>query len=77
MLVLFDIDGTMLSSEGIGVRSINEAVSALHGVDCTLEGIPVGGRLDPLIWDDIARNTTSRAQKNVMMIFARSIQKLY
>ena len=53
MLVLFDIDGTMLSSEGIGVRSINEAVSALHGVDCTLEGIPVGGRLDPLIWDDI------------------------
>ncbi len=53
MLVLFDIDGTMLSSEGIGVRSINEAVSLLHNVDCTLEGISVGGRLDPLIWNDI------------------------
>lgn len=55
MLVLFDIDGTMLSSEGIGVRSINEAVSVLHDVSCTLDGIPVGGRLDPLIWNDICK----------------------
>jgi len=53
MLVLFDIDGTMLSSESIGVLSINETVSTLHNVDCTLEGISVGGRLDPLIWNDI------------------------
>ena len=53
MLVLFDIDGTMLSSEGIGVRSIEEAVSSLHNVDCSLDGIAVGGRLDPLIWNDI------------------------
>ena len=55
MLILFDIDGTMLSSEGIGVRSINETVYRLHNIKFALEGIPVGGRLDPLIWDDICR----------------------
>ncbi len=55
MLILFDIDGTMLSSEGVGVSSINETVFRLHNIKCALQGIPVGGRLDPLIWDDICR----------------------
>ncbi|MDP7005386.1 MAG: HAD hydrolase-like protein [Phycisphaerales bacterium] len=53
MLVLFDIDGTMLSSEGVGVRSIEETCEAMFGLPVSLEGIPIGGRLDPLIWDDV------------------------
>ena len=53
MLVLFDIDGTMLSSEGVGVRSIEETCEAMFAKTCSLDGIPVGGRLDPLIWDDV------------------------
>jgi phosphoglycolate phosphatase-like HAD superfamily hydrolase len=53
MLVLFDIDGTMLSSEGVGVRSIEETCEKMFGKPCSLEGIPVGGRLDPLIWNDV------------------------
>jgi len=53
MLVLFDIDGTMLSSEGVGVRSIEETCAEMFDQSCSLDGIPVGGRLDPLIWYDV------------------------
>ncbi len=53
MLILFDIDGTMVSSEGIGIRSIEEAAGQLFEMPCSLEGIQVGGRLDPLIWNDV------------------------
>ncbi|MDP7008973.1 MAG: HAD hydrolase-like protein [Phycisphaerales bacterium] len=52
MLVLFDIDGTMLSSEGVGVRSIEQAGEAMFGKPFSLSGLPIGGRLDPLIWKD-------------------------
>ena len=53
MLILFDIDGTMLSSEGVGVRSIEETCSSMFGKPCSLDGIQIGGRLDPLIWNDV------------------------
>ena len=52
MLILFDIDGTLLSSEGVGVRSIEEAGELMFGKPFSLDGIPIGGRLDPLIWND-------------------------
>jgi phosphoglycolate phosphatase len=52
MLILFDIDGTLLSSEGVGVRSIEEAGELMFGKPFSLDGIPIGGRLDPLIWKD-------------------------
>lgn len=55
VLILFDIDGTLLSSERAGVRSLTEAGVHLFGDEFTLEGIPIGGRLDPLIWNDAAK----------------------
>jgi phosphoglycolate phosphatase-like HAD superfamily hydrolase len=55
MLVLFDIDGTLLRSQRIGVRAMTAAGQSLYGESFSLEGIPVAGRLDPLIWKDAAR----------------------
>ena len=52
MLVFFDIDGTMLSSEGVGVRSIEQTAEAMFEKPFSLSGMPIGGRLDPLIWKD-------------------------
>ncbi|HBZ96899.1 MAG: haloacid dehalogenase [Phycisphaerae bacterium] len=52
MLVLLDIDGTLLASEGTGARGIVQAGSELFGESFSLDGIPLGGRLDPLIFGE-------------------------
>jgi phosphoglycolate phosphatase len=52
MVLFFDIDGTLLHTTGCGMASILEAGRELHGPSFTLEGIPVAGRLDPLIFSD-------------------------
>ena len=49
MLILWDIDGTLLSSEGSGARGMEMAGKKVFGDDFSLEGIELGGRLDPLI----------------------------
>ncbi|HMN95714.1 MAG TPA: haloacid dehalogenase-like hydrolase [Phycisphaerales bacterium] len=56
MLVLFDIDGTMLLTERAGVASMLEAGRELFGEHFSFEGVPVAGRLDILIWRDLARS---------------------
>ena len=55
MLILFDIDGTMLSSEGVGVRSMEQTGEVMFGKPFSLSGTPFGGRLDPLIWKDACK----------------------
>ncbi|MFO0828949.1 MAG: haloacid dehalogenase-like hydrolase [Phycisphaerales bacterium] len=53
-LVLFDIDGTLLRSQGAGVASMQRAFDELFpGLDVSMDGIPVAGRLDTLIWHDV------------------------
>ena len=64
MLVLFDIDGTLITSraevqdggsrDGVGTASMVEAGRNLYGPHFTLEGIEIAGRLDALIWRDAA-----------------------
>mgnify|MGYP000558694495 CR=1 FL=1 len=53
MLILFDIDGTMLHTERAGVTSMLEAGRELFGDHFSFEGIDVAGRLDSLIWRDL------------------------
>lgn len=53
-LILFDIDGTLLRSQGAGVASMQEAFDDLYpGRQVSMDGIPVAGRLDTLIWADV------------------------
>jgi phosphoglycolate phosphatase len=64
MLVLFDIDGTLITSrsevkdggsrDGVGTASFIEAGRNLYGPAFTLEGVEIAGRLDSLIWRDAA-----------------------
>lgn len=49
LLVLFDIDGTLLHAKGAGVGGFVQAGQRVFGEDFSLDGIPVGGQLDPLI----------------------------
>ncbi len=55
MLILFDIDGTLLLTQRAGTQSMQAAARELFGDHFTFEGIELGGWLDPLIWDTVAR----------------------
>lgn len=54
MLVLFDIDGTLLRSLSAGIHAMTSALQELHGTTPDFSRVPVHGRLDTLIWRDLA-----------------------
>ena len=49
MLVLFDIDGTLISAGGVGRRALDRAFQDELGIAGALEGIRLHGNTDPLI----------------------------
>jgi len=53
MLVLFDIDGTLLHAHGVGRRSIEHALSDVAGRPVSASGVPFAGRTDPAIARDM------------------------
>jgi phosphoglycolate phosphatase len=55
MLILFDIDGTILLTRGAGIEAMGDAGRELFGEHFTTEGVEFSGRLDTLIWQDLAR----------------------
>lgn len=54
MLILFDIDGTLLLTQGAGIAAMLDAGRELFGPHFTREGVEFSGRLDTLIWADLA-----------------------
>src|SRR4051812_29501862 len=53
MLIFFDIDATLITSGGVGIRAMVDAGREVYGPTFTAEGIPFAGRLDPLILHDM------------------------
>ncbi len=54
MLVLFDIDGTLLRTHGAGLTAMLATAHELHpGRTFNFAGISISGRLDTLIWRDL------------------------
>jgi len=52
-LVLFDIDGTIMRSQGVGVASMRRAFDAVYpGLGISMDGVAIAGRLDTLILHD-------------------------
>lgn len=56
-LVLFDIDGTLLSSQGMPARILGDALREVFGTSGPTMGVEYAGRTDP----QIARDLMSRA----------------
>ena len=52
MVLLFDIDGTLLAGHGVGRRAI-EAVLAAHGTPFDTSDVPFGGKTDPQIFGEL------------------------
>lgn len=55
VLLLFDIDGTLVLTGRAGITAMQQAARELFGEDFSFEGIPLAGRLDGQIWGDAAR----------------------
>ena len=51
MLILFDIDLTLVRSHGVGMACMERAGRDTFGDLCSPAGIPFGGQLDPIIFD--------------------------
>ena len=49
VLVLFDIDGTILTSRGMGRKAVQEALSDVCQIEVVSKGISFSGRTDPEI----------------------------
>lgn len=52
-LLLFDIDGTLLLSDGVGRRTIREALSDIVGRPVSSDTVSFSGRTDPAIMRDV------------------------
>jgi phosphoglycolate phosphatase-like HAD superfamily hydrolase len=52
-LLLFDIDGTLISTGGAGIRALNRAFLKILAVDGAMEGILPHGKTDPAIIREI------------------------
>lgn len=50
---LFDVDGTLLSTEGTSTESFLHALRVMRGIEPDLTGLSLAGRLDPLILADL------------------------
>ena len=59
-LLLFDIDGTILSTNGAGSRAVRRAFEKVHRVDAEIEMIDFAGKTDPLILKQIYINALGR-----------------
>ena len=53
MLVLFDIDGTLLRARGVGVQSMELAFKRLHDLEVDTAVLDTGGRLDPHLFSEL------------------------
>jgi phosphoglycolate phosphatase-like HAD superfamily hydrolase len=60
-LVLFDIDGTLISGDGSGRRAFERACLEVLGIEGALVELRLDGMTDPLILDHVAERRLGRA----------------
>lgn len=59
-LLLFDIDGTLLRTDGAGTRAANRAFEKIYGVKDAMTKIDAAGKTDPIILKEIFQNEFQR-----------------
>jgi phosphoglycolate phosphatase len=59
-LLLFDIDGTILLTDGAGTRAANRAFEKIYGHAGAMDGVDAAGKTDPLILKEMFGNRLSR-----------------
>ena len=70
MLVLFDIDGTLLRTHGAGMAAMLAAANELFpDRSFSFEGVAISGRLDRLIWSDLMMQAGIEPTREVHTVF--------
>ncbi|MFZ4573395.1 MAG: HAD family hydrolase [Phycisphaerales bacterium] len=69
MLLLFDIDGTLLHTSGVGTRAMVAAGRSVFGPSFSAEGVEFAGRLDPLIIGEMLERSGVCATAEQMSVF--------
>lgn len=59
-LLLFDLDGTLVSTGGAGLKALDRAFEELHGLKRAMRGISPAGKTDPLIVREIFEKKLER-----------------
>ena len=59
-LLLFDIDGTLLLTNGAGTRAANRAFEKIYGIKNAMNRIDAAGKTDPIILKEIFMNELNR-----------------
>lgn len=75
LLVLFDIDGTLVRTGGAGFRALDRAFVDLFGFTCPAD-LPLSGKTDPLIVEEVFVARTGRppapdAAQRVLDLYVR------
>jgi len=73
-LLLFDIDGTLLLTNGAGTRAANRAFEKIYGIKDAMTRIDAAGKTDPIILKEIFLNELNR---DYTQQEARELYKLY
>lgn len=77
-LLLFDIDGTILLTNGAGTRAANRAFEKIYGLKDAMAGIDPAGKTDPLILREMFRNTLLRdyTSEEALQIYTEYVASL-
>lgn len=73
-LLLFDIDGTLLQTNGAGTRAANRAFEKIYGIKEAMTRIDAAGKTDPIILKEIFMNELNR---DLFHEEAKELYKLY
>jgi phosphoglycolate phosphatase-like HAD superfamily hydrolase len=79
-LVLFDIDGTLLSADGAGKRAVHRALMEVFGTVGHLPGYSFAGRTDPEIVRDLLRSvdiSDPEIEKALPALWFRYVENLH
>ena len=60
-MFLFDIDGTLIRTRGVGQRAADKAFEIIYGISNIMDGIDTCGRTDPVILGEMFRKAFSRS----------------
>lgn len=75
MLILFDIDATLITTSGVGIRAMTDAGRELYGDGFRVDGIEFAGRLDPLIIFDMFRASGVTAGPDAFVKFRAAYER--